>query len=70
MMAQAEVSPDAMLGMLDRLETLVDPFCAPLGSPERRAAEYLTELLSHMDDKTAEGSLICSTRMADRCNAS
>ena len=35
MMAQAEVSPEAMLGLLDRLETFVHPFCASLGS--RRA---------------------------------
>jgi SRSO17 transposase len=56
MMAQAEVSPDAMLGLLDRLETFVHPFCASLGCAERRrVAEYLTGLLSHLDHKTAEG---------------
>jgi SRSO17 transposase len=56
MMAQAEVSPDAMRDLLDRLETFVHPFCASLGSAERRrAAEYLTGLLSHLDHKTAEG---------------
>ena len=56
MMAQAEVAPDAMRGLLDRLETFVHPFCASLGSGERRrAAEYLTGLLSHLDHKTAEG---------------
>jgi SRSO17 transposase len=56
MMAQAEVSPDAMRDLLDRLETFVHPFCASLGAGERRrAAEYLTGLLSHLDHKTAEG---------------
>ena len=56
MMAQAEVSPDAMRGLLDRLETFVHPFCASLGAGERRrAAEYLTGLLSHLEHKTAEG---------------
>ena len=56
MMAQAEVSADVMRGLLDRLETFVDPFCASLGAGERRrAAEYLTGLLSHLDHKTAEG---------------
>jgi SRSO17 transposase len=56
MMAQAEVSPEAMRGLLDRLETFVHPFCASLGPTERRrAAEYLTGLLSHLDHKTAEG---------------
>ncbi len=56
MMAQAEVSPDAMRGLLDRLETFVDPFCPSLVAGERRrAAEYLTGLLSHLEHKTAEG---------------
>lgn len=56
MMAQAEVSPDAMRGLLDRLETFVQPFCGSLGAGERRrAAEYLTGLLSHLEHKTAEG---------------
>ena len=56
MMAQAEVSADVMRGLLDRLETFVDPFCASLGAGERRrAAEYLTGLLSHLEHKTAEG---------------
>ena len=56
MMAQAEVTPDAMRDLLDRLETFVYPFCAALGAGERRrAAEYLTGLLSHLDHKTAEG---------------
>jgi SRSO17 transposase len=56
MMAQAEVAPEAMLGLLDRLETFVHPFCASLGPTERRrTAEYLTGLLSHLDHKTAEG---------------
>lgn len=56
MMAQAEVPPEAMHGLLDRLETFVHPFCASLGDTEqRRAAEYLTGLLSHLEHKTAEG---------------
>jgi SRSO17 transposase len=56
MMAQAEVAPEAMLGLLDRLETFVHPFCTSLGAGERRrAAEYLTGLLSHLEHKTAEG---------------
>jgi SRSO17 transposase len=56
MMAQAEVTPDAMQGLLDRLETFVLPFCASWGPLEqRRAAEYLTGLLSDLDHKTAEG---------------
>jgi SRSO17 transposase len=56
MMAQAEVSPDAMRDLLGRLETFVLPFCASLGSgDQRRAAEYLTGLLSDLEHKTAEG---------------
>ena len=73
MMAQAEVSPDAMRGLLDRLETFVDPYCASLGAGERRrAAEYLTGLLSHLEHKTAEGIAYLLDRVwiASRCNAS
>jgi SRSO17 transposase len=56
MMAQAEVTPEATQGLLDRLETFVHPFCASLGATaRRRAAEYLTGLLSHLEHKTAEG---------------
>ena len=38
MMAQAEVSPEVMRGLLDRLEAFVHPFCASLGAGERRLA--------------------------------
>jgi SRSO17 transposase len=56
MMAQAEVAPETMRDVLDRLETFVHPFCASLGSTaHRRIAEYLTGLLSDLDHKTAEG---------------
>jgi SRSO17 transposase len=56
MMAQAEVSPDSMRGLLDRLATFIHPFCVSLGSSEqRRAAEYMTGLLSGLEHKTAEG---------------
>ncbi len=34
MMAQAEVSPDSVRGLLERLATFVHPFCASLGSTE------------------------------------
>jgi SRSO17 transposase len=56
MMAQAEVSPDAMGDLLGRLETFVLPFCASWGPvDQRRTAEYLTGLLSDLEHKTAEG---------------
>jgi SRSO17 transposase len=56
MMAQAEVSPESMHGLLDRLETFVLPFCVSLGPTEQyRAAEYMTGLLSGLEHKTAEG---------------
>jgi SRSO17 transposase len=57
MMAQAEVSPESMRGLLDRLETFIDPFSASLTQPgqRRRAAEYMTGLLSDLEHKTAEG---------------
>jgi hypothetical protein len=37
MMAQAEVSPEAMRGRLDRIETFAHPCCASLGAGERRS---------------------------------
>jgi SRSO17 transposase len=57
MMAQAEVPPEAVLGLLDRLETFVLPFCAGLPQPgiQRHAAQYMTGLLSDLGHKTAEG---------------
>jgi len=57
MMAQAEVSPDSMRGMLDRLETFVLPFCAGLPQPgmRRHAVAYMTGLLADLRRKTAEG---------------
>jgi SRSO17 transposase len=56
MMAQAEVTPETMRDLLERLETFVHPFCASLGSTaQRRVAEYLTGLLSDLEHKTAEG---------------
>jgi hypothetical protein len=36
MLAQAEVSPELMRGLFDRLETFVEPFAASLDQPERR----------------------------------
>jgi SRSO17 transposase len=56
MMAQAEVSADSIRGLLERLGTFVQPLCASLGPDgQRRAAEYLTGLLSDLVHKTAEG---------------
>jgi SRSO17 transposase len=57
MMAQAVVSPDAMRGLLDRLDSFVLPFCSSLPQPgmQRHAAQYVTGLLSDLDHKTAEG---------------
>jgi SRSO17 transposase len=57
MMAQAEVSPNAVRGLLDRLETFVLPFCVGWPQPgmQRHAAQYMTGLLSDLGRKTAEG---------------
>ena len=56
MLAQAEVSPELMRGLLDRLETFVEPFAASLDQPEQRrhAAQYLTGLLSKLPRKSGE----------------
>jgi SRSO17 transposase len=56
MLAQAEVSPELIDGLLSRLETFVQPFTASLGEPEQRrhTLEYLTGLLSKLAHKTGE----------------
>ena len=56
MLAQAEVSPELIDGLLDRLEAFVEPFAASLDEPEQRrhAAEYMTGLLSKLERKTGE----------------
>jgi SRSO17 transposase len=56
MLAQAEVSPERMQNLFDRLDAFVEPFAASLDQPERRrhAAEYLTGLLSKLPRKSGE----------------
>lgn len=56
MLAQAEVSPELMRGLLKRLEAFVGPFAGSLNQPEQRrhAAEYMTGLLSKLERKTGE----------------
>ena len=56
MLAQAEVSPELMKGLFDRLDTFIEPFAASLDHPERRrhAAQYMTGLLSELPRKSSE----------------
>jgi SRSO17 transposase len=56
MLAQAEVSPELIDGLLSRLEIFVQPFTMSLSEPEqhRHAIEYLTGLLSKLEHKTGE----------------
>jgi SRSO17 transposase len=56
MLAQAEVSPELIQGLLDRLEAFVEPFAKSLDQPEQRrhAAEYMTGLLSKLPRKSGE----------------
>src|SRR5882762_8630711 len=56
MLAQAEVSPELIRGLLHRLDAFVVPYAGSLASPEQRrhAAEYLTGLLSKLERKTGE----------------
>src|SRR5512135_2463655 len=57
MLAQAQVSPEVIKGLLSRLETFVLPFTAALAEPEQRrhTVEYLTGLLSQLKHQTGEG---------------
>ncbi len=56
MLAQADVSPELMQGLLQRLEAFAEPFAKSLASLEQRrhAAEYMTGLLSKLERKTGE----------------
>jgi SRSO17 transposase len=56
MVAQAEVPPDLLQGLLKRLESFVEPFVGSLAGPRQRkhVAEYLTGLLSNLRRKTGE----------------
>jgi SRSO17 transposase len=57
MLAQTEVAPELLDGLLSRLETFVHPFTASLREPEqhRHTVEYVTGLLSKLEHKTGEG---------------
>jgi SRSO17 transposase len=56
MLSQAEVSPELLRGLFERLEAFVEPFAKALGQPEQRrhAAEYMTGLLSKLPRKSGE----------------
>ena len=56
MLAHAEVSPELIRGLFERIETFVEPFAASLDQPERRrhAAQYMTGLLSKLPRKSGE----------------
>lgn len=56
MLAQTEVVPEQIDGMMDRLEAFVEPFAASLAEPEqqRHAVEYISGLLSKLEHKTGE----------------
>lgn len=56
MLAQAEVSPELIRGLLDRLEAFVEPLATSLEQPERprHAVEYMTGLLSKLPRKSGE----------------
>jgi SRSO17 transposase len=56
MLAQAEISPELLRGLLKRLEVFSEPFAKSFGQPEQRRhlAEYMTGLLSKLERKTGE----------------
>jgi SRSO17 transposase len=57
MLAQAEVSPELMKGLMARLEGFVEPYAEALYEPEQRrhVTEYMAGLLSGLERKTGEG---------------
>jgi SRSO17 transposase len=56
LLADAEVSPESMRGLVERLGPFVAPFAATLDQPEQRchAVEYITGLLSKLPRKSGE----------------
>jgi DDE superfamily endonuclease len=56
MLAQAEVTPELLHGLMDRLESFVEAFARSLDQPEQRlhASEYMTGLLSKLPRKSGE----------------
>jgi SRSO17 transposase len=57
MLAQAQVSPGSIDGLLTRLDEFILPFAVTLTEPEQRrhATEYVIGLLSKLEHKTGEG---------------
>jgi len=57
MLADAEVVPEILEGMLTRLEAFVEPFAESLDEPAQRrhTLEYITGLISDLEHKTGEG---------------
>ena len=56
LLAEAEVKPEALEGVLERLDEFVQPFAASLKHPSQRehAGEYLAGLVSHVKRKNIE----------------
>jgi SRSO17 transposase len=56
MLAQAEIPPEPLHGLFERLEAFVGPYARSPGQPEQRrhAAEYMTGLLSKIERKAGE----------------
>jgi SRSO17 transposase len=56
MMAECEIDPALLEGMLSRLEAFVKPFAELLGSPEQRGhlSDYVAGLCSSVERKTTE----------------
>ena len=56
MLAQAQVAPDLIVGLMERLKSFVEPFAAALTEPEQRqhTLDYIRGLLSKLDRKTGE----------------
>jgi SRSO17 transposase len=57
MLVQAEVPPDLVNGLMERLTAFAEPYASYLSEPEQRqhTVEYLKGLLSKLDRKTGEG---------------
>ncbi len=72
LMAEAEVRPEALEGVLKRLDQFVKPFAAGLKHDVQRqhAAEYVAGLVSNVNARTSKPSPTFTSRIGSPCRSS
>ena len=72
LMADAQVMPEALEGVLERLVGFVRPFAASLEHAAQRdhLQEYVTGLVSNVNARTSSRLPICTNKTGNRCRSS